>query len=265
MGITPPSPEQSMSHPDAVRRILDRLLGQWIEAVDSATPDDPGPAGMVTSRGWVLRGDIRIEADSVVTDDVRLIGAVMSGVALSTGGELRIPISDSEGTRPSEVTMTRPWSLIGPRSIGVTAAPDGSIGVHEGTGRRIATDAAMEQWRAAEPTAAEISLLDAADDDWLSPADVVSYLVSAGVSDGAEIAVRGIDLMARLVARGDVVAGHVGADGFRPDGADPADVIEHIATVWRALAPRKPAPGQIAWFDLTDAGTQRLMTGRGDL
>ena len=104
-------------------------------------------------------------------------------------------------------------------------------------------------------------MLVAADDDWATPADVVSALVGRGVREPREIARHGIPALARLVARGDLRAGSIGAAGFVPSGDAPATTIEHVAALWTALGEigRMPGPGQIAWFDLTDTGRERLL------
>ncbi|MCT1431900.1 hypothetical protein M3G50_14295 [Brachybacterium muris] len=59
-----------------------------------------------------------------------------------------------------------------------------------------------------------------------------------------------------------MVAGHVGAEGFIASEDPGPAVIEHVGTVWSALGSRRPGPGQIAWFDLTESGQARLDEAR---
>lgn len=135
---------------------------------------------------------------------------------------------------------------------------DARLGIQKESGPRFATDSALVTWARSEPAPIEIDLLESAEDDWLSPGDVVSALLRVGVTDDAEIRTRGIDLLARLIARGDVIAGHLGAEGFTASEDRVPAVIEHVGTVWSALGSRRPVPGQIAWFDLTESGQARL-------
>lgn len=53
--------------------------------------------------------------------------------------------------------------------------------------RRIATPEAMAQWRASSPTEHERAVLLRGEDDWLSPADIVSILLESGLQNAGEI------------------------------------------------------------------------------
>lgn len=205
---------------------------------------------------------VTVPGGPVTTDDARLSGAVIAGCALSPAGPLTLTIADEGGSRSSELVVQAPWAAEGPRGEAVAMRSDARLGVREESGPRFATDNALSTWARSEPAPIEIALLESAEDDWLSPGDVVSALRRVGVTDDAEIRTRGIDLLARLIARGDVVAGHVGAEGFIASEDPGPAVIEHVGTVWSALGSRRPGPGQIAWFDLTESGQARLDEAR---
>ena len=115
---------------------------------------------------------------------------------------------------------------------------------------RIATPEAMETWRASSLTMHERAVLRRGEDDWLSPADIVSVLVESGLQNPHVITEQAMDIFVRLVARGDVRAGRIDSTSFIPTDAEPATVIETCVAEWRALAPRLPGPGEITWLDL---------------
>ncbi|MCT1655467.1 hypothetical protein [Brachybacterium muris] len=240
--------------------LLDSLTWQWFEAVDIKGPSNR--TRLVTSRGWVLCGSVTVPGGPVTTDDARFSGAVIAGCALSPAGPLTLTIADEGGSRWSELVVQAPWAAEGPRGEAVAMRSDARLGVREESGPRFATDNTLATWARSEPAPIEIDLLESAEDDWLSPGDVVSALRRVGITDDAEIRTRGIDLLARLIARGDVVAGHVGAEGFIASEDPVPAVIEHVGTVWSALGSRRPGPGQIAWFDLTESGQARLDEAR---
>lgn len=240
--------------------LLDSLTWQWFEAVDLASPSNR--TRLITSRGWVLCGSVTVPGGPVTTDDARLSGAVIAGYALSPSGPLTLTIADEDGSPDSELIIDAPWSAEGPRGAAVAMRSDARLGIREESGPRFATDNALATWARSEPAPIEIDLLESAEDDWLSPGDVVSALLRVGVIDDAGIRTRGIDLLARLIARGDVVAGHVGAEGFTASEDPVPAVIEHVGTVWSALGSRRPGPGQIAWYDLTESGQTRLDEAR---
>lgn len=243
------------AHEDAIHPLLGTLQGQWIEAVDA---DDDG-FRVVTSRGAVLQG--RSAGGDLVPrhDDGRLLGAAITASALATDGVLTLQLSEPDGRDPAVLVIGTPWTLALPKGAGLAAAADGRIGVREPGAPRFAVPGALRAWGTSAPGAVEIAVLEAATDDWVTPGDVVSALVRAGVTEDGEVRRRGIETLARLVARGDLVAGTVGERGFHPVPDSAADVIEHVATVWTALGARRPGPGQIAWFQLTDAGEAQLL------
>ena len=246
-----------MTVPDrAIHAALAMLDGQWVEAVDPA----PRPV-LVTSGAAVLRGALRIPTGAPTRDDARVLGAHLAGSALAADGSLSLHLADADGSRPLPLTVDAPWDLALPDGAGLTAAAGGRVTARPAaSGPRRATPEAMAEWASTAPDAVEQDVLVAADDDWVTPADVVSALVERGVCEPREIARRSIPALARLVARGDLRAGSIGADGFVPSGDDPASSIEHLAALWTALGEigRMPGPGQIAWFDLTDTRRERL-------
>lgn len=115
---------------------------------------------------------------------------------------------------------------------------------------RIATPEAMETWRASSRTMHESAVLRRGEDDWVSPADIVSVLVESGQQNPHAITDQAIDIFARLVARGNVRAGRIDSTRFIPTDAEPKTVIETCVAEWRAMAPRFPRPGEITWLDL---------------
>lgn len=108
----------------------------------------------------------------------------------------------------------------------------------------------MAEWASSSPDEVEKAVLDAAVDDWVNPGDVVSALLRSGVSDDREIERRGIEVLGRLLVRGDLVAGSIDDTGFHPAPEPVEEVVEHVGTAWEALGGRRPGPGHIAWFDL---------------
>lgn len=240
--------------------LLDALTGQWIVAFDVERSSDR--ARIVTSRGWVLCGSSTMPGGPFTTDDARLSGAVIAECALHSSGPLTLTIAGRDGSRDSELAVQPPWSVEGPRGAALAMRSDAQLGIREESGPRFATDNALYTWVRSEPTPIEIELLESAEDDWLSPGDVVTALLRTGLTDDTEIRSRGIDLLARLMARADVVAGHVGTEGFTSTNDPVPAVIEHVGTVWSALSGRQPGPGQIAWFDLTESGQARLDDAR---
>lgn len=246
-------------HSDALHGLLASVQGQWIEAVDA----DGSRVRLVTSRGAVLRGTAATGDGTPVADDPRLVGAVVTATTLAPDGVLTLLVADVDdtvrtGAEAMVVAVGAPWTLALPRGAGLAAATDGQIGVRPESGPRVATEEAMHEWSTSLPDDIELEVLDAAVDDWVTPADVVSALVRAGVREDGELARAGIGALARLVARGDLMAGTIEEDGFHPVPESRAEVVEHVATVWGALGGRRPGPGQVAWFSLTPEGEGRL-------
>ncbi|MEE1650338.1 hypothetical protein V1260_05980 [Brachybacterium sp. J144] len=245
------------AHDPALPDHLASLRGQWIEGIAV----DADRTRLVTSRGAVLHGPAEpggaswIGGDGLSKDDGRLLGAVVTATTLAPEGVLTLVLADADGNDPLLVAIRAPWVLALPRGAGLAARADGRIDVREGSGPVHATAEAMGAWTESEPCAVERAVLEAAEDDWVSPGDVVSALLRAGVSTDEEIARQGIAVLSRLLARGDLEAGWIEEEGFRPAEGAPADVIEHVATVWHALAGigRRPGPGQIAWFRIPES------------
>lgn len=109
-----------------------------------------------------------------------------------------------------------------------------------------------------------LAVLEAGLDDWVTPGDVVAELVERDVRDPREIARHGAAALARLVARGDLEAGSIGEQGFTPAAEGRSASIEHVAALWHTLGGigRRPGPGQIAWFVITDRGRSRVAVSR---
>ncbi|MGY5765017.1 hypothetical protein ACXET9_07450 [Brachybacterium sp. DNPG3] len=246
----------------AVPDALDPLRGQWVEAVDPA----PRPT-LVLSGAAVLRGDLRIPGGAPLRDDARMLGAVVSAIALDADATLTLLLADADGGRPMPLTITAPWSLALPDGARLAADADADadadarISARPGDpAPRVATTEAMATWADASPDEVELAVLEAALDDWVTPADAVSELVEREVHDPREIARRGTTTLARLVARGNLEPGSIGEHGFVPAADDAAASIEHMAVLWSALGGigRMPGPGQITWFRLTEQGRSRL-------
>lgn len=234
------------THENAVHDSLESLRGQWIEAVEV----DAERTRTVTSRGSVLLGQTSAPNGGPMPHDGRLLGAVIAASTLAPDGVLTLALTHPDGGDPVLVATRAPWTLALPLGAGVAADADGRIGHRAATGPRVATPDAMATWASSSPDEIETVLLAAAADDWLSPGDVVSALVRSGVTEDGEIEERGIHALARLLARRDLVAGSIDETGFHRAPEPVEEVIEHVATVWRALGGRRPGPGQIAWFDL---------------
>ena len=238
-----------------VGALLATLHGQWVEAVDPA----PHPA-LVMSGAAVLHGALQTPTGAPARDDARVLGAHLTTCSLATDGTLTLLLADEDGSRPMPLVVAPPWDLALPGGAELVASRDGRVSPRPGSpGPRCATAEAMREWASAAPDAVERDVLEAADDDWATPADVVDALVERGVREPREVARRGVLALARLVARGDLEAGTIGEHGFVPAEGDPASSIEHLAALWSALGGigRLPGPGQIAWFSLTAAGRAR--------
>ena len=233
-------------HETTLHDLLESLRGQWIEAVDL----DANGVRLVTSRGAVLHGPAATGDEGVRPDDGRLLGAVLTATTLANDGVLTLVLADADGADPLVAALRAPWVLTLPLGAGIAARADGRIGLREATGPVHATSEAMAVWSASAPTEIELAVLDAAADDWVSPGDVVSALLRSGVTDDEVVEQQGIETLARLLARGDLEAGWIDEEGFRSVPDAPDVVIEHVATVWRALGGRRPSPGQISWFRL---------------
>lgn len=241
-------------HEDSLRRMLETLRGQWVEA---AAVNAEG-FQLVTSRGGILRGRFTGAGVEPGDDDGRLLGAVLTASSLAPDGTLTLILSDADGRDPVVLTVAIPWALALPKGAGIAAALDGQIGVREESGPHFARPEALREWEASTPDAVERAVLTAGADDWVCPGDVVSALLREGVTEPGELRRRGIEALARLIARGDLEAGSIDEHGFQASPDTPAEVIETMATVWTALGERQPGPGQIAWFNLTASGEARL-------
>lgn len=237
-------------HETALHHLLESLRGQWIEAVDL----DADGARLVTSRGAVLHGPASTGTEDLRADDGRLLGAVLTATTLATDGVLTLVLADADGADPLVAALRAPWVLALPLGAGIAARADGRIGLRGASGPVHATPEAMAAWSASAPSEIELAVLDAAADDWVSPGDVVSALLRSGVQDDEVVEQQGIETLSRLLARGDLEAGWIDEEGFRPVQDPPEVVIEHVATVWRALGGRRPGPGQISWFRLPPEG-----------
>lgn len=233
-------------------------IGQWIEAIDAPTAQGQR---VILSRGWTMMGAPLLGGAPLDVDDSRLVGTIITSSTAAATGSLTWQLADADDatqTRREVIATPAPWALTALEGLAVAARPGGSVGLQPATGRAVATDARMSAWRHAEIAPADLEVLESATDDWVSPADVWSALLDSGVTEGHEVARHSVDLLGRLVARGDLVVGSITDDGFQPSADDPAADLEMIATLWGMLAPRIPGPGQIAWFDITGRGRQRL-------
>ena len=236
-------------HGADVGALLARLRDQWVEAVDPA----PHPL-LITSGAAVLHGALHIPTGAPAREDARVLGAHLAASTLSADGTLTLLLADADGSRPLPLALAAPWDLALSDGSGLAVSRDGRVGARAGTpGPRFATAEAMAEWASTSPDAIEQDVLEAAEDDWVTPGDVVAALVERGVREPREIARRGVLVLARLVARGDLEAGTIGEDGFVPAGGDPASSVEHLAALWSALGGigRLPGPGQIAWLSMT--------------
>ncbi|GAA1324890.1 hypothetical protein GCM10009592_08860 [Brachybacterium rhamnosum] len=240
--------------------LLTALTGQWVEAADPA----PQPV-LVTSRAAVLHGDLRGPSGAPTRDDARVLGAFVTSSVLAADGTLTLLLADADGGRPMPLAVAAPWGLALPDGSALAAAEDGRIGVRPGDpAPRFATPAAMAAWAASDPDEVELAVLEAGLDDWVTPGDVVAELVERDVRDPREIARHGAAALARLVARGDLEAGSIGEQGFTPAAEGRSASIEHVAALWHTLGGigRRPGPGQIAWFAITDRGRSRVAVSR---
>ncbi|HHX48030.1 MAG TPA: hypothetical protein GX718_11765 [Brevibacterium sp.] len=233
-------------HEDALSDAFETLRGQWVEALDI----DAGQTRLVTSRGAVLHGKSPTSGGALLTDDSRLLGSVITASTLAPDGVLTLALARPDSGNTMLITTRAPWALEFPLGAAIAARADGHIGRRPATGPRFATPQALDEWAASSPDEVEQAVLNAAADDWVSPGDVVSALLRSGVSDDREIERRGIDVLARLLVRGDLVAGSIDDTGFHPAPEPVEAVVEHVGTVWQALGGRRPGPGQIGWFDL---------------
>jgi hypothetical protein len=245
-------------HPDVERRIeeiLAHLRDQWIMTLHATGEPGEAAADVVTSRGWVLRGNLARSTPSPQSADSHLTrGAHIAAASIAPSGTMTWLVTDENGANGRPFSVSFPWALTGPRGVAVVADATGRIGTREDQGPLFASRSAMAAWRTSDPSEAESQLLLMADDDWLMATDVADSVRAAGVTNGREIALRGIDLLARMIARGELVAGTIGNPGFAPDPGGPADWIEGLATTWSTLAPQVPEPGQVGWYAITDAG-----------
>ncbi|MFE7604002.1 hypothetical protein ACFU1Q_02375 [Brachybacterium paraconglomeratum] len=233
-------------HEDALRDALETVRGQWVEALDI----DAEQTRLVTSRGAVLHGKTPTSGDALITDDGRLLGAVIAASTISPGGVLTLALTRPGDDRTLLLATRAPWAFELPLGAAIAARPDGQVGHRAATGPRFATPQAMAEWASSSSDEVEKAVLDAAVDDWVNPGDVVSALLRSGVSDDREIERRGIEVLGRLLVRGDLVAGSIDDTGFHPAPEPVEAVVEHVGTVWEALGGRRPGPGHIAWFDL---------------
>lgn len=242
---------------------LGRLFGQWFEAVEVV---DGQVLGLVTSRGWIVRGQMHVNGVSVPrSDDSHIVGHVIVNSTIDPDGTLTIHTSKLDATASLEIRINSPWLAVGPRSCAVQARHDGVIGVHPEGPNRIATSEAVAAWRSAGPNQEEFEVLRRATDDWMSPADIAGILAEGGVEDTQEVTKLGIDILAGLLVRGDLEAGAVTDNGFEASAEPIEDLIETVATTWMALSNRRLSPGQIVWLNLTESGSARLTAYEGSL
>lgn len=246
-----------MTSREGAASALAALVGQWIEAVDA----EPGRHRLVASRGWIVQGAIRVPALGERLprrDDARLIGQVIARAEVRADGALALAMAFEDGSSPLEVAIAPPWDAAALRGAGVAAASPEAIAVRPAGAPIIATDAAMRAWAAAPVDELDLDLLRRAEDDWLSPADVASALAERGVFGAGALCEQGVDRLARCIARGDLRVGSLAAGGFVPSQDAPDEVIELVGAMWGALSDRHVLPGQISWFEITEAGSARL-------
>lgn len=238
--------------------LLRPLQGQWIERLRT----DGAESRLVTSRGAVLTAHLRIDPAVVHSLLPRLDGGIILATTIAEDGVLTLALGKASESEPLLLDAPAPWELALPRGAGLTAQDGGLLGIREEVGPLTATPEAMEQWSRSLPDALDRMVLDDGMDDWVTPADVVSAMVHLGV-EVENRARRGVEALARLIARGDLEAGVIEDDGFRPSVEPPDAVIEHVATVWFALTDPHPGAGHIAWFRITPSGEARWAAAHG--
>lgn len=248
-------------HGQSVTEAIGALFGQWIEAVDS-TPDGLA-LGLVTSRGWILRGALSVPGfGAVQPDDSRLVGLAVLSVEITTAGSFVLQCARLDEKQTVNIEVACPWALVGEEGLAVAARPDGAVGLRKRQGPTYATPETMQSLITSAPSDIEMELLRRADDDWISPADANDILLGHGIESPDERTEQGIAAFANLIGRGELQLGVIGDEGFDPSTAGLETDIELLARTWRALSPRDLNPGQIGWFTMTDAGRSRLA---GDL
>lgn len=223
----------------------------------------------VSARGSVLGSRIqRLEGPAfapgrdpaVGLRDPRVVGARVLRADLAGDGALHLSLDSALG--PLRLVTAAPWRIEGPRGALLLADDDGAL--HEvPAGEPVhATRAALAAHADSQPSGIERRLLGLAEGRPLHPGDVVEELAAAGALEDEEFARRGPLLLARMLVRGELVAGFVVDGGFRPWSMPVAEVVEHVGATWHAIGGRAPGPDMIAWFALT--GTGRAALGPAD-
>ena len=93
-------------------------------------------------------------------------------------------------------------------------------------------------------------------EDWLQPADVFDVARFAGDSDEDAYVERAILLVRDLLSDGLVVAGDVGAEGFKPWGLTVDQSVSQISDSWRSDHDSAPTSFAV-WLAATEAGLAR--------
>ncbi len=217
-----------------------------------------GRGSVLSSRTQLLEGPALAPGTdpAVGLRDPRVVGARVLGAELPGDGTVRLSLGGAHG--PFGLLAPPPWRLEGPRGARLVADEEGGISEVPAGAPVHGTEATLAAHAASRPSGIELRLLGRARERPLHPGDVVEELVSAGALEDEEFARRGPVLLARMVVRGELLAGFVVEGAFRAWSLSMPEVVEHIGTTWEAIGGRTPGPDMIAWFALTDAGREAL-------
>ncbi|WP_434966284.1 hypothetical protein [Janibacter indicus] len=103
-----------------------------------------------------------------------------------------------------------------------------------------------------------IDLLTACEEDWESAAGVYSLALSAGLDDPVATRALAIGLTVDALHAGWLVAGDLTAEGFVPWTGDSRDHANRVAQAWLETDDVIVGVGDVAWFDITEEGSECL-------
>jgi GNAT superfamily N-acetyltransferase len=257
----PGLPDRGGRHGRAAAPLLADLADQTLvhtRVAARGTWTVSGRGTVLSSRGQLLEGPALAPGTdpAVGLRDPRVVGARVLGADLLDDGAVRLRLETAAG--PLRLGTAPPWRLEGPRGALVLADEAGAISDAPAGAAVHATDAALAAHAASRRSGIEQRLLERGRERCLHPGDVVEVLAASGALEDEEFARRGPVLLARMLVRGDLVAGFVVEGRFRPWSMPVAEVVEHVGTTWHAIGGRTPGPDMIAWFALTAAGRAAL-------
>jgi hypothetical protein len=97
-------------------------------------------------------------------------------------------------------------------------------------------------------------LLARAAEDWVSAAEAIDLVRSAGMADPSDCRDLAVGLIARLLGEGLILAGDIEGLEHSPWPLSTGEAILRIASEWASVSDPFVMPGSIVWLDTTPEG-----------